>query len=69
MFLFSFFHLFCYQAAKFGEAFLCGSAHPVLFLTDPHPGNLLRTPDGKLCVLDFGLMTEVSCPYLGIISD
>ena len=26
---------------------------------DPHPGNLLRTPDGKLCVLDFGLMTEV----------
>ncbi|GAQ81957.1 Putative protein kinase superfamily protein [Klebsormidium nitens] len=27
---------------------------------DPHPGNLLRTPDGKLCVLDFGLMTEVT---------
>lgn len=27
---------------------------------DPHPGNLLRTPDGKLCVLDFGLMTEIT---------
>lgn len=27
---------------------------------DPHPGNLLRTTDGCLCVLDFGLMTEVT---------
>lgn len=27
---------------------------------DPHPGNLIRTPDGKICILDFGLMTEVS---------
>lgn len=27
---------------------------------DPHPGNLLRTADGCLCVLDFGLMTEVT---------
>ena len=26
---------------------------------DPHPGNLIRTPDGKICILDFGLMTEV----------
>lgn len=24
-----------------------------------HPGNLLRTPEGKICILDFGLMTEV----------
>lgn len=27
---------------------------------DPHPGNFLCTPDGRLCVLDMGLMTEVS---------
>ena len=27
---------------------------------DPHPGNFLCTPDGKLCVLDMGLMTEAS---------
>ena len=26
---------------------------------DPHPGNLLRTPDGKLCILDFGMTLEV----------
>ncbi|CAI5981175.1 unnamed protein product [Closterium sp. NIES-64] len=29
---------------------------------DPHPGNLLRTADGKLCILDFGFMTEVTEP-------
>ncbi|KAL4853347.1 putative aarF domain-containing protein kinase [Chlorella vulgaris] len=26
---------------------------------DPHPGNLLRTPDGKLAYLDFGMVGEV----------
>ncbi|KAJ1418185.1 kinase-like domain-containing protein [Ochromonadaceae sp. CCMP2298] len=26
---------------------------------DPHPGNFLITPEGKLCILDYGLMTEV----------
>ena len=26
---------------------------------DPHPGNLLRTPEGKLCILDFGMCLEV----------
>merc|ERR1712238_248744 len=27
---------------------------------DPHPGNMMRTTDGKLAILDFGLMTEVT---------
>jgi aarF domain-containing kinase len=31
-----------------------------LFHADPHPGNMLRTSDGKLAILDFGLMTEVT---------
>jgi len=26
---------------------------------DPHPGNLLRTTDGKLCILDFGMTLDV----------
>ncbi len=32
------------------------------FHADPHPGNLLVTPDGKLAYLDFGMMCEVE-PY------
>lgn len=25
-----------------------------LLHADPHPGNLIRTPDGQICILDFG---------------
>ena len=31
-----------------------------LFHADPHPGNLIRTPDGRLAILDFGLMTRIT---------
>lgn len=31
-----------------------------VFSSDPHPGNLIRTPDGKLAILDFGLMTQIT---------
>eukprot|EP01033_Poteriospumella_lacustris_P012782 gene12781-9137_t len=30
------------------------------FHADPHPGNMLRTPEGKLVILDFGLMTQIT---------
>jgi aarF domain-containing kinase len=30
---------------------------------DPHPGNLLRTTDGRVAILDFGLMTQVPPNY------
>ncbi|MBD1849278.1 AarF/ABC1/UbiB kinase family protein [Leptolyngbya sp. FACHB-711] len=32
------------------------------FHADPHPGNLLATPEGKLAYLDFGMMSEVMPP-------
>ena len=32
------------------------------FHADPHPGNLLATPDGKLAYLDFGMMSNIQ-PY------
>lgn len=32
------------------------------FHADPHPGNLLATPDGKLAYLDFGMMSQVQAP-------
>ena len=34
--------------------------HTGLFHADPHRGNLLKTKDGKLAVIDFGMMADVS---------
>ena len=30
-----------------------------LFHADPHRGNLLRTPEGKLAFIDFGMMADI----------
>jgi aarF domain-containing kinase len=30
------------------------------FHADPHPGNMIRTPDGNLAILDFGLVTKLT---------
>lgn len=47
-----------------GEAiyrFYCGELyHTGFFCADPHPGNILLLPDGKLGFLDFGLCVEMS---------
>ena len=31
---------------------------------DPHPDNCILTPDGRLCVLDFGLLRDIDADYL-----
>jgi len=33
-----------------------------LFHADPHPGNLLVLPDGRLCLIDFGMTGELDEP-------
>eukprot|EP00667_Euglena_gracilis_P002069 EG_transcript_2070 len=55
------------RAANVGElvslgtvAYLTQLLGTGLFHADPHPGNLIRTHDGKLAILDFGLMTEIN---------
>jgi len=41
------------------ECFLTQLLETGFFHADPHPGNLLVTQDGKLAIIDFGLMAEV----------
>ena len=41
----------CYMMQLLETGFLHG---------DPHPGNLIRTEDGRLAILDFGLMEYVN---------
>src|SRR5262249_54522136 len=33
-------------------------------LGDPHPGNYLLRPDGRVCFLDFGLLRDVDAAHL-----
>ncbi|KAF6000833.1 hypothetical protein F1559_001070 [Cyanidiococcus yangmingshanensis] len=46
------------------ECFLTQLLETGFFHADPHPGNLLATPDGKLVILDFGLMAEIARPQM-----
>jgi len=41
------------------ECFLIQLLETAFFHSDPHPGNLLVTKDGKLALIDFGLCAEV----------
>ena len=38
---------------------LTESSFSLALYKDPHPGNLLVTPEGKLCLIDFGLCATV----------
>ncbi len=53
------------------EAYLRMVLQADAFQADPHPGNLLVTPDGKLAALDFGcaqaMPREVRDRYLGLM--
>jgi serine/threonine protein kinase len=33
-------------------------SHQGFYHADPHPGNLLRMRDGRLCYLDFGMVRQ-----------
>jgi hypothetical protein len=52
---FSFFrNQFCFLIGAFFQLLETGFFH-----ADPHPGNLLVTQDGRLALIDFGLMADV----------
>ena len=44
-------------------------APPPLVYGDPHPGNFLRMPDGRLGVVDFGACTPWPATFLDVASD
>lgn len=46
-------------AAKLIDAYLKQVLVHGFIHVDPHPGNLFILPDGRLCFLDFGMMSEI----------
>jgi len=49
------------RLVNLGVITYCTQLLEVGFLhADPHPGNMLRSPEGELVILDFGLVTEVT---------
>merc|ERR1719440_1326505 len=49
------------RLVNLGVIAYCTQLLEVGFLhADPHPGNMLRSPEGELVILDFGLVTEVT---------
>ena len=48
--------LFFFLVSFYIFSFLPSSNH---FLVPQHPGNLLRTPEGRLCILDWGMVTKL----------
>ena len=44
------------------ECFLVQLLETGFFHADPHPGNLLVTPEGLLAIIDFGLCADVPLP-------
>ncbi len=46
-------------AEELAEAYLDQILVEGFFHADPHPGNILLTPDGKLALLDFGMVVRI----------
>jgi predicted unusual protein kinase regulating ubiquinone biosynthesis (AarF/ABC1/UbiB family) len=48
-----------YAGRLYMRFLLAGPARAGLLHADPHPGNFRITPDGRLCILDFGAVAEL----------
>ena len=46
------------------NAYLIQLLESGLLHADPHPGNLIRTPDGRICILDFGATPRTHPPLV-----
>jgi len=45
--------------ARLSFASFCLTVSCYIVCTDPHRGNLLKTPDGKLSLIDFGMVVDI----------